>query len=581
MSKNKYSDEEIIEIFKNFAKELDRTPTQKDIQNKREQDEGFITNEVIQYRFKGLTNLIKICGLKANVNFYTKEEALKLLKNFYNKYGFVPKQKEFKNYADELPSVAVYDKFGGLLKALEIAEIPLRKDQLSQKNKNKLNKEQVKQKIIDFYNLNHFVPYTKDLDKYKLPKISTITHMFGNYKNYIIECGLEPPEEIFISTYRYTDDELLHILKDYYEHIEFPTERKFLRRLGLPSGKTYFDRFGSFSNALKMAEISIPENRKRYFDRQALSDKELLYLLEYYTNKKLENKIYLLTNDDIDNISEMPSSATYTNRFGGVVQSYELIGIDYYDFNNFMLEEDMKSKYKKLKKQLKHVPNSRDIDKASKQGLCYAMSSYIHHFNNLSDFQKSMNDIPTKLGKSISEKEALNVLIELSKELNRVPMQLDVIKCKYTPSPQYYSEHFGSLTLALNKVGLDNSRKIYKIPNTNLIALSFYEYKFMIMMLNKQIKFEKEIFYDKYINNFDKKYRFDFMINYKNQNIFIEIFGITGDNKYDNKTKEKIKLCKDNNLTLVEIYPKDFKQFDEDFLYKLLINKLNEKGIDE
>jgi len=45
--------------------------------------------------------------------------------------------------------------------------------------------------------------------------------------------------------------------------------------------------------------------------------------------------------------------------------------------------------------------------------------------------------------------------------------------------------------------------------------------------------------------------------------------------------KQKKRLCKDNNLTLVEIYPKDFKQFDEDFLYKLLINKLNEKGIDE
>ena len=579
----KYSDEEIIKMFKDFAKELGKTPTQKDIINKRKINEEFISNDTIQHRFGGLGKLAKICGLEANVHFYTKEEAFNLLKNFYKKYGFIPKQKQFKNYKDELPNVAVYDNFGGLLKSLEEIGIPLRKDQLSRKNKNVLTKKQVKQKMIDFYNINNFVPYTKDLNKYGLPKISTIAHMFGNYKNYIIECGLEPPKEIFITSDRYTDEELLHILQDYYKYTGYPTERKFLKRLGLPSSGTYYNRFGSFEAALKLANIPIPEDRKRFFNRKPLSDKELLYLLKYYTNKKLENNICLLTNDDIDKIENMPSSSVYNSRFGGIVQSYALIGIDYYDFNNFMLEEDMKNKYNQLKEKLGHVPNSREIDKASNKGLCYGMTTYINHFNNLSDLQKMMNDQPTMLGVSITEQDALDGLLKLSKELNRVPMQLDVYKCTYIPSPRYYDAHFNGLTMALNKIGLDNSRKIYKIPNTNYTAFSFYEYRFIIMLINKQIEFKKEETYNKYINNFNKLYRFDFVINYQNKQYFIEIFGITGNDDYDNKTNEKIKLCKNNKLPLIEIYPKDFSSFNEEFLYNMLINKINNfntKGTD-
>ena len=90
-----------------------------------------------------------------------------------------------------------------------------------------------------------------------------------------------------------------------------------------------------------------------------------------------------------------------------------------------------------------------------------------------------------------------------------------------------------------------------------------------------------EEYYKKYVNDLNNKYRFDFTINNNGKVFFVEIFGITGNKNYDKKTKEKIKLCKDNNLTLIEFYPNEigFNSFEE--IFKLLNEKLNEKGIDE
>jgi hypothetical protein len=69
----------------------------------------------------------------------------------------------------------------------------------------------------------------------------------------------------------YTDEELLSILKQYSIEQEFPTQRKFKKSCGLPCSVTYFNRFGSFKNAILMAGIEIPEDRLRFFNRSEYS----------------------------------------------------------------------------------------------------------------------------------------------------------------------------------------------------------------------------------------------------------------------------------------------------------------------
>ena len=72
-----------------------------------------------------------------------------------------------------------------------------------------------------------------------------------------------------------------------------------------------------------------------------------------------------------------------------------------------------------------------------------------------------------------------------------------------------------------------------------------------------------------------KKYKFDFTVKINNKKYFIEIFGITGNKKYNNKTSEKIKLCKDNNLPLIEMYPEDFRDKNIKDLYDYLMDYIN------
>ena len=65
----------------------------------------------------------------------------------------------------------------------------------------------------------------------------------------------------------HTDEQLLEILRKYNDEVGFPTQRKFKTSNGLPSSVTYFNRFGSFQNAILLSGIEIPESRKRYFNR--------------------------------------------------------------------------------------------------------------------------------------------------------------------------------------------------------------------------------------------------------------------------------------------------------------------------
>ena len=71
--------------------------------------------------------------------------------------------------------------------------------------------------------------------------------------------------------------------------------------------------------------------------------------------------------------------------------------------------------------------------------------------------------------------------------------------------------------------------------------------------------------YKNYIKTLSSRHSVDFVIHKNNNYYFIEVFGLDGIPKYDEKTAWKIQLCKDNNIPLLELYPKDISmsQFDE------------------
>jgi hypothetical protein len=432
----------------------------------------------------------------------------------------------------------------------------------------------------NFYIKNGFIPKTKEFTKLGLAGSTTYFNRFGSIKNILKLLNIEVPRElkgVYEKQYELTDDELLHIMRIYYDTIGFPTQRKFNSKNNLPAYGTYWERFGSFKNAILMSGIKIPKERERFFDRESLTNEEMLRLLDYFTKEKLKNNIYLLTNDEIDNIENMPSCSVYVSRFGGVVNAYKLIDIDYHMFNKNALEEDMKLKYTELKNKLGRVPNSRDLDRASQSGECYAMNTYENHFGKLVNIQNIMGDIPTILGKNLDEDEAIERLKDLGIRLGRTPIRQDICDCDWLPSDSFYYRKFGSYSEALKLAGFEPNTKIY-ITNKGNKALSYLEYKFLNMIEKFNLKFRKEVYYRKIIEGFKRNFRFDFILELNNKIYFIEIFGIENNDFYNNRKEEKIKICKDKNIPLIDLYKQDIICKSETELFNLLqenINNLN------
>ena len=438
--------------------------------------------------------------------------------------------------------------------------------------------EEILDKIKLYIKENNKLPRQNDfLVDNGLVSIGLINERFGSYENAMNLLGYNKEDLLFYKQV-YTDNELIKMLQDYNRNIGFPTQRKFKASNGLPCYNVYYERFGSFKNAILISRIEIPNNRKRYFDRESLTDDEMLKQLEYFTKEHLKYNLYLPTLENINECRYLQSSATYLSRFKSVENMFKLIGYDLKDFNKKALEKDMIDKYLELCELLGHTANSREIEKASleNEGYFYGCTTYLNHFKTINNLQEmlGLRLSGNKLGKT--KETLLEELKRLSEELGRPPLQKDVNECEYTSSTSKYNKEFGGFLTALELIGYTNIRKERKsyITENGTNCLSFYEYVFCSMLEKNNIKYKKEEFYSKYIEGFKKKYRFDFTVEYNNDKYFIEIFGMTGIKEYDLKAKEKIDICKENNLNIIPLYPEDFNMSNMNYTYSTLKDKI-------
>jgi len=374
----------------------------------------------------------------------------------------------------------------------------------------------------------------------------------------------------------YTREELLEILNKYINNKGVvPKQTDFKPFNGLPSFNVYYKNFGSLKNIYTILCIDEIDNLR--FNKKIYTDNELLNILKEETIKHLNNNLFLITEEEFNNHPILPHSSIYQRRFGGVINSYKLIGYDYDKYNRKALEIDMIFKFKQLEKELKHTPNSREIDKYSKLNKCYATKTYSEHFGSIYKLQVLCGFIPTKMGINRTEREMIDDLIKLSELINDTPTSQDIDCCEFTCCSTHYFNKFGTLENVLKLAGFpdDKIRKNYILTNNGTKCYSKYEYRFATVIENNNIIFDKEIYYKDIINGLDNRYKIDFIITYYNKKFCIEIFGIENNKNYDIKTKNIINICKENNIPLICFYPKDFWSISNEELFILLINKLN------
>lgn len=348
--------------------------------------------------------------------------------------------------------------------------------------------------------------------------------------------------------------ELINIMKRYLkEHDKF-TNREFEKCEYTTTLYRYRRLFGSVENALRECGYKISKEKEWLYNREKYSKKELKRKLIYYLPKHLKTHLFLPTADEIDLCKELPSLNSYYTNFKSMERLYSEIGIDMKLFNKNRLKNDMKYKYKLIKNKINKIPSRIDLDNFCKidNVYYYSSKSYCEHFGGMNSLHKIMGDRPTDWDTNKSNKKLLELLKRFYEDYNIVPTQSDLIKCHYMPNYSIYVDRFGSFPRAVELAGMTprcRERKL-KTINGNEV-LSGYEYKFVRMLEKYNIKFKTEELYSKYIPNFKRKFRFDFTIFINEEIKFVEIFGIKGNEKYEARKLEKIKICKENNLKLI------------------------------
>lgn len=143
-------------------------------------------------------------------------------------------------------------------------------------------------------------------------------HVTNKYPNKDELKGLNT-EKYKIKNAQYTDKELLNFLKLFYEENgRIPLQTDFVSNPGYPGYSAYQKRFGSWNNALILAELGTRQKDKQY------TGEELLNFLRFFYEK---NEI-VPTYRYFRHGPNCPSTETYRKRFGSWNNALKLAGMD-------------------------------------------------------------------------------------------------------------------------------------------------------------------------------------------------------------------------------------------------------------
>lgn len=165
----------------------------------------------------------------------------------------------------------------------------------------------------------------------------------------------------------------------------------------------------------------------------------------------------------------------------------------------------------------------------------------------------------------------LQQLKDVAKEIGHTPLYSELCSLGL-PSEKTFDRLFGSYRKAVKEAELPINAKLWgksiaRYALNGELCYSTSELVITDFLISHNISYIKEPLYKDYINDDRCKFK---RADWKVGDYFIEYFGLTGMSEYDKKTKEKIKICQDNNIKLIEIYPNDMFNLEEKL--KVLLN---------
>jgi len=368
---------------------------------------------------------------------------------------------------------------------------------------------------------------------------------------------------------RYTDEELIIILQEFYKETgKCPVRDDFEKRV--PNSSTFTSHFGSWDNSLEKAGLLDKKWYKQNYSKDDLIISVIQFFYEYGR---------IPTTKDTKSNKFLPSQSVfrrYFDSFDDVLKEADL-----YEFHNNgkfkqkYTDEELLQIFYEYYIRLCRLPTHIDLE--DKNNNVPNLKTYRRRFGNIKNVVDLLNIYSGKLYKTIKTDEELILdLIWLENELQRTPMSSDLIYYDNVASTATYCKRFESWYNALKLANLPIPKDLFFKSKNGIKYFSYYEYIFSIVLDDLNIEFGKEKHYKDVILNYNGKMRFDFNFIYNDKIYYIEIFGLINRKNinYKEKAEYKIKLCNENNISLLCFYPKDFHGKSQDDLKNILLNKL-------
>jgi sulfur relay (sulfurtransferase) DsrC/TusE family protein len=233
----RYSDEELLNYIKELYIKLERTPTKRDLEK---YDAG-----TYKRHFGSWNNALIKAGFNINRKFYTDEEILGWIRNFYNTHGYSPSQSDFiKQFKDTKLFRSRWDNWSNTLKE---AGVPVRKQYPE------LSKEEMLDRLIEVSKKLGRAPKRLEFSKYGLPAPDTYLKKF-NVKHLADIFDIAGAKNIFTIKRNLEKEQLIKELKEVAEqlgHVPSSTEMERIAKYSsYSSAYVYKKVFGSWNNAL-------------------------------------------------------------------------------------------------------------------------------------------------------------------------------------------------------------------------------------------------------------------------------------------------------------------------------------------
>lgn len=142
-----------------------------------------------------------------------------------------------------------------------------------------------------FYQENNRIPTIKDFsNNSKYPGYSIYRDRFGSWNNSLILAELDQRAKCSNGA-KYTDEDMLNFLKLFYqENNRIPVRRDFENNSKYPGFYSYYNHFGSWNNALRLAEMDIDTMaRQKNFSNNIYKGRHWeIMIMDMFQNKSID-----------------------------------------------------------------------------------------------------------------------------------------------------------------------------------------------------------------------------------------------------------------------------------------------------